>query len=192
TVVIRMAVSKINEGAIWTASDDGMVFLTRDDGQDWEDVTPKGLKKNSKIVEIIESSHDAATAYIAVTRLKGDDDRRPYLYKTTNYGKDWASISESFPQDQITRTICEDSVRKGLLFVGTETGIFFSLNDGESWQRMDNGFPRTPVYHIIQKDEDLVVASHGRGLWVLDDVSPLRVMTDGPATNGLVKPRDTY
>ena len=192
TVVIRMAVSRLNEGTIWTASDDGMVYLTRDDGKNWEDVTPRKLKKDSKIVEIIESPHDAATAYIAVTRLKGDNDRRPYLFKTSNSGKDWQNISDAFPQDQITRTIWEDSVRKGLLFVGTETGIYYSLNDGASWQRLENGFPRVPVYHIIQKDEDLVVASHGRGLWVLDDVTPLRVMTDGATANNLIKPRDTY
>ena len=185
------AVSKLNEGTIWTGSDDGKIFLTKDEGANWEDVTPKQVPANSKVLEIIESSHDPAVAYLAVTRLKSADDRKPYLYKTTDFGKSWTVISDSFPQNEITRTICEDGVRPGLLWVGTETGIFYSDSDGRSWSRMDNGFPRVPVYHITQKNEDLVVATHGRGLWILDDVSPMRVM-DNASKTLLIKPRDTY
>lgn len=189
-LIIRMAVSKHNEGTIWVGTDDGLVHLTKDEGKNWENITPKGLPENSKVVEIIESRHDPATAYLAVTRIKGDDDRSPYLFKTTDYGKSWTSISDTFPQTEITRTICEDGVKPGLLWVGTETGIFYSMDDGGTWDRMDNGFPRTPVYHITQKDEDLVVGTHGRGIYVIDDVSPMRDL----AGNGdkLFKPRDTH
>ena len=156
-IIIRLAVSKHNAGTIWAGSDDGMVHLTKDEGKNWENVTPAGLPQNCKVLEIIESNHDAAIAYLALTRLKGDDDRRPYLYKTTDYGKSWTNISENFPQNEITRTICEDAVKPGLLWVGTETGIFYSNNDGHSWTRMENGFPRgiqqsltIPIHNPVQ------------------------------------------
>ncbi len=189
-IIIRMAVSKHNNGTIWVGTDDGLVHITKDEGKTWENITPSGLLENSKVVEIVESNHDPATAYLAITRLKGDDDRKPYIYKTSDYGKSWTKISDAFPQDEISRTICEDAATPGLLWAGTETGIFYTTNDGQSWSRLDNGFPRTPVYHIIQKDEDLVVGTHGRGIYVLDDVTPMREMVDN--STKLFKPRDTH
>ena len=189
-IIVRLSVSKHNEGTIWVGTDDGQVQLTKNEGANWTNVTPKALPENSKILEVIESNHNPAHAYIVATRLKGDDDRTPYIYKTEDFGTSWTNISGAFPQNEITRTICEDAVVPGLLWVGTETGIFTSKDDGNSWSRMDNGFPRVPVYHIVQKDEDLVVATHGRGLWILDDITPMRILTDN-STN-LVKPRDTY
>lgn len=190
-LIVRMAVSKANEGTIWTGSDDGLIYLTKDEGANWENITPKELPKDIKVLEIIESAHDPAVAYAAFTRIKSADDRNPYLYKTEDFGKSWTNISITFPEGEITRTICEDQMKPGLLWVGTETGIFYSTNDGGSWSKMNNGFPTVPVYHITQKNEDLVVATHGRGLWILDDVTPMRTMVDA-SKNQLFKPRDTY
>ena len=189
-IIVRMAISKHKKGTIWVGTDDGQIQLTKNEGTTWKNITPKALPEHSKILEVIESNHNPAHAYIVATRIKGANDRSPYIYKTENYGKTWKNLSESFPQNEITRTICEDNSVPNLLFVGTETGIFSSKNDGKSWTRIDNGFPRVPVYHIIQKDEDLVVATHGRGLWILDDITPMRVLNDN--STKLVKPRDTY
>ena len=189
-IIVRLAVSKHNKGTIWVGTDDGQVQLTKNEGASWTNVTPEDLPANSKILEVIESNHNPAHAYIVATRLKGDDDRSPYIYKTEDFGASWTNLSGAFPENEITRTICEDAVVPGLLWAGTETGIFTSTDDGQSWSRMENGFPRVPVYHIVQKDEDLVVATHGRGLWILDDITPARVLSDN--STRLVKPRDTY
>ena len=186
----RMAVSEHEEGVIWTASDDGLVFLTRDNGKTWKNVSPPDLPEDSDIYEIEQSPHDPATAYIAITRYRTANDLTPYLYKTSDYGKTWTSIGKTFPQQEITRTIREDKVRKGLLFVGTETGIFYSLDDGTHWQRFEMGLPRVPVHDMKIKDEDLVIATHGRGFWIVDDISPLRQQTDKTvSSNHLFKPR---
>jgi len=174
STIHRMAESPVARGVIWVGSDDGLIHLSRDEGKTWENVTIPGLPEYSDVVEIEASPHDAATAYVAITRYNTADDYSPYLYKTSDYGKSWISLSGSFPGNEATRTIREDTVRKGLLFVGTETGIFVSMDDGQQWQRINMNLPSVPVVDIEVKGADLVIATNGRGFWILDDVTPIR------------------
>jgi hypothetical protein len=185
-----MAASPHEKGTIWTGSDDGLVYITRDGGKNWKNVSPD-LPVDSDIYEIELSPHDPGTAYIAVSRYRTANDFSPYLFKTTDYGKSWKKISDSFAKDEITRTIREDTVRKGLLFVGTETGVFASIDDGKYWKRMNLNLPAVPVHDIKIKHEDLVIATYGRGFWILDDISPLRQYDESFAgkTAHLFKPR---
>ena len=180
-------------GVFWAGSDDGLIHISRDGGQRWENITPPDLLEWSLISNIEASPHDPATAYVAVTRYKLDD-YQPYLYKTDDYGKTWRIISGSFPDGEITRVIREDPVRSGLLYVGTETGIYVSLDDGESWQRLQNNLPVVPVYDLKIKDGDLVAGTHGRSFWILDDVTPLRQLAEEAAQAPLLlfEPRSTY
>ena len=159
---------------LWAGSDDGLVHLTRNGGKTWNNVTPPGLPELSGIYEIEASPHDPATVYLAITRYRKADDYSPYLLKTADYGRTWKRLDGNFPQDEITRTIREDTVRKGLLFVGTETGIYTSIDDGNEWRRLNLNMPPVPVHDIEVKNGDLVIATHGRGFWILDDISPLR------------------
>jgi photosystem II stability/assembly factor-like uncharacterized protein len=186
----RMEASPHEKGVLWVGSDDGRLHVTRDAGESWQDVSAD-WPEWSDIYEIEVSPHDPGTAYVAVTRYRTANDFKPYLYKFTDYGKKWKKISDSFPQDEITRTIREDTVRQGLLFVGTETGVFVSFDDGASWRRMNLGLPRVPVHAMRIKHEDLVIATHGRGFWILDDISPLRQWDESLAgkTAHLFKPR---
>ncbi|MCP4900721.1 MAG: hypothetical protein GY906_27470, partial [bacterium] len=187
----RMVASKIKKGILWTGSDDGLVYVTKNGGKKWMNVSPK-LPVDSDVYEIEASPHNAGTAYIAVSRYRTANDFKPYLFKTSNYGRTWKNLSPNFPQTEITRTIREDTMRKGLLFVGTETGVFFSLDDGESWQRLNLNLPAVPVHDMKIKHEDLCIATFGRSFWILDDISPLRQMsvkTTGKAAH-LFKPRD--
>ena len=148
-------------GVFWAGSDDGLIHISRDGGQRWENITPPDLLEWSLISNIEASPHDPATAYVAVTRYKLDD-YQPYLYKTDDYGETWRIINGSFPDGEITRVIREDPVRSGLLYVGTETGIYVSLDDGANWHRLQNNLPVVPVYDLKIKDGDLVAGTHGR------------------------------
>jgi len=176
----RMVASTVEEGILWTGSDDGLVHVTRDAGASWQNVSPD-LPQDSDVYEVEASPHEAGKAYIAVSRYRTANDFKPYLFKTSDFGKSWTSLGENFPQNEITRTIREDTVRPGLLFVGTETGIFYSPDDGASWQRMNVNLPRVAVHDIKVKDADLAIASFGRSFWVLDDISPLRQMSQETA-----------
>ena len=180
-------------GIFWAGSDDGLIHISKDGGQRWENITPPDLLEWSLISNIEASPHDPATAYVAVTRYKLDD-YQPYLYKTDDYGETWRIISGSFPDGEITRVIREDPVRSGLLYVGTETGIYISLDDGENWHRLQNNLPVVPVYDLKIKDGDLVAGTHGRSFWILDDVTPLRQLTEAAAQSPLhlFEPRSTY
>jgi hypothetical protein len=178
STIHRMAESPHEEGVIWAGADDGRVHLTRDGAATWEEVTPTGLPEFAAIYEIEPSPHDPATAYLAITRYRKADDYSPYLLKTTDYGQTWTRLDASFPQDEITRTIREDTERQGLLFVGTETGVFASIDDGSTWRPLSLNMPPLPIHDIEVKDSDLVVATHGRGVWILDDISPLRQYTE--------------
>jgi hypothetical protein len=160
------------KGVIWTGSDDGLVQLTRDGGENWSNVTPKNLAEC--LINAIEvSPHDPATAYIATTRFKFND-YTPGLYKTTNYGKSWTNISDGIPTGAYTRVVREDEKRKGLLYAGTETGIYISWNDGKKWQPFNLNLPVAPITDLILKHGDLVVATAGRSFWVLDDIELIR------------------
>jgi photosystem II stability/assembly factor-like uncharacterized protein len=170
----RMAASTVKTGVLWTGSDDGLIYLTRNGGNDWENVTPNDMPEDTTIYELEASPHDAGTVYAVASRYRTANDFLPYIWKTNDYGKTWTNLSKNFPQEEITRTIREDKVRKGLLFVGTETGIFVSFDDGESWKRLNLNLPAVPVHDIKVKHEDIAIATFGRSFWILDDISPLR------------------
>jgi hypothetical protein len=177
STIHRLEESPHEQGVLWAGSDDGRVHLTRNGGREWQDVTPPGLPELSGVYEIEISPHDPATVYLAITRYRKADDYKPYLLKTSDYGKSWKRLDGSFPQDEITRTIREDTVRKGMLFVGTETGVFVSIDDSKEWRRLNLNMPPLPVHDIEVKGNDLVIATHGRGFWILDEIGPLRQYT---------------
>ncbi len=160
-------------GVFWAGSDDGLVHISEDGGGSWQEVTPPDLPEWSLVTVIEPSAHDASTVYLAATRYKLDD-YRPFLFKTTDRGQNWQRLDGHFPQGEITRMLRADPARDGLLYAGTETGVFVSLDDGDSWQRMPGNLPVAPVYDMMIKDGDLVVATHGRAFWILDDLTPLR------------------
>jgi len=191
--VFCIAESPKAKGEIWAGTDDGYVQLTRDGGKTWSNVTPKGLPEWIKISIVDPSPHTDGTAYIAVDGQKLDD-LRPYLYKTTDFGKTWTKITNGIPDGSFTHSIKEDSVGKGLLFAGTETGVFVSFDDGANWQSLRMNMPDTPVHDLVTKGNDLVVATHGRAFYILDDITPLREMTS--ATLGedvhIYKPQVAY
>jgi photosystem II stability/assembly factor-like uncharacterized protein len=176
-MAFAVAESPLTKGVIWAGSDDGLVHLTRDGGASWQDVTPHGLPEFTRMSIIEPGHHDAGTAYIAANRYQ-QDDFKPYLLKTTDYGRSWTRIDAGIPVGAYTRTIREDPVRRGLLFAGTETGAWVSFTDGGSWQPLQMNLPRTSVRDLAIKDNDLIAATHGRAFWVLDDISPLRQMAD--------------
>ncbi|HZX82418.1 MAG TPA: hypothetical protein VFF19_02550 [Reyranella sp.] len=172
---------------IWASTDDGLVHVTRDGGKSWKDVTPKGMPELAYVGCVEVSAHDADTIYVAATRYKLAD-YRPHLFKSTDGGRSWKSINGNLPKDEISRVVRADAVAKGLLYVGTETGIHFSLDDGATWTRMA-GLPNVPVYDMKLKDSDLVAATHGRSFWILDDVTALRGLADGRKGTRLFAPR---
>jgi len=175
-VVYTVAPSPVSAGQIWAGTDSGLIQLTHDDGKTWNNVTPQGLSDWSKI-SIIEASHFAAgTAYAAVDRHRLND-IGPYIYRTRDFGKTWTRINNGIPSGAYVRAVREDLVKKGLLFAGTELGVYFSINDGDSWQPLQNNLPVSPVHDLVIKDNDLVIATHGRAFWILDDISPLRQLT---------------
>lgn len=189
--------SSHEQGVFWAGSDDGLVHLSRDGGAHWQNVTPPGLPAWSFITAIEQSPHAPGTVYLSATRYKLED-YSPYLFKTTDYGATWVRIDGSLPtyqgRSQITRVIREDAVRPGLLFVGSETGLYFSLDDGANWQRMIANLPIAPVYDLKIKEGDLVVATHGRAFWILDDITPLREASakiQNPKAAILFTPRPT-
>jgi photosystem II stability/assembly factor-like uncharacterized protein len=186
----RMVASTVEQGVLWTGSDDGLVHVTRDGGANWENVGPD-LPPDSDVYELEASPHDAATAYFVVSRYRTANDFAPYIFKTSDFGETWTDLSPNFPQTEITRTIREDTVRPGLLFVGTETGVFTSLDDGQTWQSLNNNLPAVPVHDIEIKHEDLCIATFGRSFWILDDISPLRQASEEIAAGGahLFEPR---
>ncbi len=180
------------QGLFWAGSDDGLVHVSRDNGASWQDVTPSELPKHAMISIIEVSPHDPASAYVAATCYKSDD-FRPYLYKTRDYGQSWTTITNGIPEHVFTRTIREDPSRRGLLYCGTETGLYVSLDDGAQWERWQLNLPVTPLYDLIVKGTDLIVATHGRSFWILDDLTPLHQLTDEIRQQDahLFKPRDT-
>ena len=176
-------------GVFWAGSDDGLVHLSRDDGKTWENVTPPDLPEWSMVHMIEPSPHDAATVYLAATRYKLDDNR-PFLFRTRDYGKTWSQITGGIPDADFTRVIREDPERPGLLYAGTETGVHVSLDDGESWRPLHldrtaergQALPVVPVYDMEVKGDELVVATHGRGFWVLGGLGLLRQLGDERVT----------
>jgi photosystem II stability/assembly factor-like uncharacterized protein len=157
-------------GFFWAGTVDGRLH-TSEGGKEWSEVSIPGLER--ALISIIEvSPHDAATAYVAATRYKHDD-FAPYLYKTSDYGKTWTLITNGIPENDFTRTIREDPNQKGLLYAGTETGLYISFDDGENWQPFQSNLPVCPIHDVMVKGTDLIAATHGRSFWVLDDLTPL-------------------
>ncbi len=173
STIFALSESPIEAGVMWAGSDDGLVHVTRDNGKTWQNVTPKGLPEWIQINAIDVSPHDKGAAYIAATRYKFDD-FAPYLYRTKDYGKTWTKIVAGIPAEAFTRVVREDPSRRGLLYAGTETGLFVSFDDGASWRGFQRNLPASPVTDLVVKNEDLVVATQGRGFWILDDLTPLR------------------
>jgi photosystem II stability/assembly factor-like uncharacterized protein len=172
-LVFTVAESPKEKGVIWAGTDDGLIHITRDDGKNWTNVTPKGIPEWS-LVSLIEASwHDAGTAYAAVDARKLDN-FKPYIYKTTDFGKTWTQITTGIPDGAFVHAVREDPVRKGLLFAGTELGIYVSFDDGAHWQSLQLNLPFSPVHDMTIHANDLSVATHGRAFWILDDIAPLR------------------
>jgi photosystem II stability/assembly factor-like uncharacterized protein len=177
--VFALAESPLQKGLLWAGTDDGLIQLTRDDGQSWQNVTPKDLPKWSMVSVIEPSPHDANAAFAAIDRHKLDD-LKPLLYKTHDGGKSWKRIVAGIPEGAYVRSVREDPKRKGLLYAGTELGVYVSFDDGEHWQPLQLNLPVTPIHDLVVKDDDLVAATHGRSFWILDNVTPLR-QVDGSA-----------
>ena len=178
--IFALAESRLERGVIWAGTDDGLVHVTRDDGKTWQNVTPKGMPEWIQVNAIDLSAHVKGAAYVAATRYKFDD-FHPYLYKTTDYGKTWTRIDRGIPEDAFTRVVREDPKRRGLLFAGTETGLYVSTDDGASWNAFQQNLPVVPVTDLVVKNDDLVVATQGRSFWILDGLTALRNWTGAVA-----------
>jgi photosystem II stability/assembly factor-like uncharacterized protein len=172
-VIYALAPSFHNVGTIWAGTDDGLVWITRDDGKNWKNITPPALTAWSKVTQISASHFDEETAYVSVSRFRIDD-LRPYIYRTRDGGKTWQEIVNGLPQNAPVDTVREDPVRKGLLFAGTENAVWVSFNDGDHWQSVQLNLPHTSMRDLWIHDNDLIVATHGRSFWILDDIAPLR------------------
>ncbi len=170
--IFALAESPHEQGELWAGTDDGLAHISRNGGREWREITPPDLPEWALISIIDLSPHQAGAAYLAATRYKRDD-TRPYLYKTTDYGASWTAITNGISEHEFTRVIREDPNRRGLLYAGTETGIYVSFDDGANWQRMGGNLPVCPIHDLVVKERDLVVATHGRSFWILDDLSPL-------------------
>ena len=174
------------KGVIWTGSDDGFVYVTKDGGTNWQNVTPAGLQEC--LINAIEvSPHNKATAYIATTRYKFND-HTPGLYKTTDYGKSWTKIDNGIPNNAFTRVVREDDKRKDLLFAGTELGVFVSWNGGKNWSPFQLNLPITPITDLRVHQGDLIAATSGRSFWILDDLGLVRQYKEGETTLALFEP----
>tara|TARA_B100000809_G_scaffold266599_1_gene330150 strand:+ start:5363 stop:8470 length:3108 start_codon:yes stop_codon:yes gene_type:complete len=190
--IFAAAESPIKEGLLWTGSDDGLVHVSRNDGETWENVTPKGMPEWMMINSIEPSVYNEGTCYIAGTKYKKGD-FEPYLYKTNDYGKSWKKITNGIPSEHFTRVLREDPVKKGFLYAGTETGIYYSHNEGTYWQPLQLNLPIVPITDLAIKNNNLIVATQGRSLWILDDLSLLHQALDiDNNKNILFKPKKTY
>jgi hypothetical protein len=175
-VIYTVAPSYTNKSTIWAGTDDGLIHVTHDDGKTWADVTPPALTAWSKVSVIDAGRFDDATAYAAINRIRLDD-QKPHIYRTHDGGKTWKLIVRGLPDNAPVNTVREDPVRKGLLFAGTERAVFVSFNDGDDWQPLRQNMPATSIRDLVVHKTDVVVGTHGRSFWILDDISPLRQLT---------------
>lgn len=175
-VIYTVAPSYKDINTIWAGTDDGYIHVTRDGGKNWKNVTPPEITSWSK-VSLMDASHfDVNTVYAAVNRIRCDD-MQPYAYKTTDGGKTWKKITNGLPNNEPINVVREDPIRKGLLFAGSENAVYVSFDDGEHWQSLRLNMPATSIRDLVIKDDDLVLGTHGRGFWILDDITPLRQLT---------------
>ncbi len=192
-VIYTIAPSPLDKNTIWAGTDDGLIQITRDGGKSWQNVTPPALTPWSK-VSLMDASHfDVNTAYAAVDRHRLDD-FRPYIYRTHDGGKTWQEVSRGIPNGDFVRVVREDPERKGLLYAGTERGVFVSFDDGDNWQSLQLNLPVSSVRDLIIHGNDLIAGTHGRSIWILDDVTPLRQIDSEVAASDafLFKPQKTY
>ena len=193
--IFAFAESPVKANVLWSGSDDGKIFVSTDGGSRWNDATPPALPEWA-LISIIEPSHfDAGTAFVAATRYKSGDEH-PYLYRTTDYGNSWTAITNGIPVNSFTRVVREDPGRKGLLYCGTETGVYCSFDNGQIWQSLQYNLPVTPIHDIAvhSREKDLVVATHGRSFWILDDLTLLHQLADSilRAPMSILAPRHAY
>ncbi|PYK41142.1 MAG: glycosyl hydrolase [Verrucomicrobia bacterium] len=182
--VFALAESAVKKGTLWAGTDDGLIHVTTDDGQHWSNVTPK-MPEWSTIDLIDASPHDGNTAYVAVDRHKLDD-FKSYIFKTTDLGKTWSAIATGIPDGGYVHAVREDPKKHGLVYAGTELGVFVSFDDGAHWQPLLLNLPVSPIHDLVVKDDDLVVATHGRSFWVLDDLTPLRQLSTQSAQADMI------
>jgi hypothetical protein len=192
-VVYTIAPSYVRAEVIWAGTDDGLIQLTQDGGKTWANVTPSVLMPWSKLTHIESSHFDAGTAYAAVDRHRLED-LQPYLYRTRDFGKTWQRISNGIPNGSFLNCVREDPVQKELLYACTEKGVFVSFNDGERWQPLQLNLPVTSVRDLVVHGDDLVIATHGRSFWVLDDITSLRQLSPRVAAADvwLFQPQTAY
>jgi len=183
--IYALALSFKSPGTIWAGTDDGKLWTTRDGGAHWSDITPPAMTPWSKVTQLEASHFDDTTAYASVSRLRLDD-LAPYIYRTRDAGATWTLITSGLPPGPVD-AVREDPVRKGLLYASTENAVWVSFDDGASWQSLQANLPRTSARDIVVHDADLIVATHGRGFWIMDDITPLRQIAAGMADT-LIKP----
>jgi photosystem II stability/assembly factor-like uncharacterized protein len=191
-VIYALAASPLEMGTLWAGTDDGFVWLTRDGGRNWSNVTPPALTPWSKVTQIEASRFDAAAAYVCVSRMRIDD-LHPYLYRTRDAGRSWQPIAAGLPEDAPVNAVRADPERQGLLFAATESGVWVSYDDGAHWDSLQLNLPHTSMRDLLIHDDDLIVATHGRSFWVLDDISRLRQLTPAaPREPMLYRPAAAY
>ncbi|HZE22624.1 MAG TPA: glycosyl hydrolase, partial [Blattabacteriaceae bacterium] len=183
--IFALAESPLKKDTIWAGTDDGLIQLTTDGGQHWANVTPKDMPEWSMISIIEPSHHDPNTVYVAVDRHKFDD-FRPLIFRTRDNGKSWILTANGIPEGAYVRSVREDPKRKGLLYAGTETGVYFSVDDGGHWQPLKLNLPTVPIHDLEIHGDDLIAATHGRAFWVLDDITPLRQLDSVSSTAEMV------
>ncbi len=188
--VYSLVESPRTKGVIWAGSDDGLVHLTQDSGETWDNITPPDMLEWTMVTGIELSPFDEGKAYLCGTRYKTDD-YLPYLWRTSDFGATWSRIDGTLPPGEFTRVIRADPEVAGLLFLGTELGVYVSFDDGAQWQPLQLNLPITPVFELLIKNDDLIAGTHGRSIWILDDLTPLRTIArDGaPTGNLLIAPR---
>lgn len=191
--IFAAAESPLEKGVIWTGSDDGLLHITKDNGENWENVTPKILPEWTQINSIEADPFNAGGLYVAATSYKSGD-YAPYLFKTKDYGKTWQKITQGIDNEHFTRVIRSDQKQKGLLFAGTESGMYYSTNDGMNWHSLQSNLPIVPITDLAVKGNDLVVATQGRSLWILDNLHLLRQQSQAGNSNKvhLYQPAETY
>ena len=179
--IFAVAESPVQKDLIWAGTDDGLVHLSKDGGKNWSNVTPKQLKEWARVNFIEPSPYDAGTAYMAAD-LHFSDDFRPMIYKTTDYGKSWTEITNGLRANDYVHSVHTDPKRKGLLYAGTETAIYLSFDDGANWQSLQLNLPHAPIYDTTVRGDDLIVATHGRAFWILDNIAPFRQLSAAMAS----------